>query len=277
MKIVFYLSVFICCVLSSTIYGQKEELEKKSNWKGFERVTFQFNGTNVQITKPKKSLPGNPWLWRARFPEYHAAIDSTLLAKGFHVAYVNTDNKFGSPKAVAVWNQFYDFVTDQYNLQEKVALHGHSRGGLFIYNWAKENPEKIACIYGDAVVCDFKSWPAGFGESKGSVNDWKKLKAEYGFESDDVAKSYQNNPIDNLQRLADAKVPILHTISLKDKVVPAEENSLLLVHNYIRLGGTATVSPCNSGVQKSTGHHYQIDDPEMVVDFIIKNSTSKHP
>jgi sialidase-1 len=134
MKIRFYLLVIICCVLSSSIYGQNNEAEKKSNWKGFDRLEFQFNGRKAQITKPSKPLPGNPWLWRARFPDYHEEIDSTLLAKGFHVAYINTDNQFGSPKAIAVWNQFYKHVTETYKMNAKVALHGHSRGGLFIYN-----------------------------------------------------------------------------------------------------------------------------------------------
>jgi hypothetical protein len=34
-----------------------------------------------------------------------------------------------------------------------------SRGGLIIYNCAVANPEKVAAIYGDAPVMDFKSWP----------------------------------------------------------------------------------------------------------------------
>lgn len=249
----------------------------KSTWKGFKRINFKWGGKEAFLTRPEKPLPGNPWLWRARFPDYHAEIDSMLLSKGFHVAYINTDNQFGSPKAVEVWNKFYDYLTTTYKLQDKVALHGHSRGGLFIYNWAKQNAEKIACIYGDAVVCDFKSWPAGFGISEGSKKDWEVLKTEYGFKSDEEAKAYKNNPIDNLDALVKAGVPILHTISLKDGVVPPDENSLKLVNNYIHLGGTATVSPCSSGIQKSKGHHYDIDNPNMVADFIMKHSTENGP
>lgn len=262
----------------SLVQAQDVAIDKvKTVWKGFERVNFKFDGREAQLTMPKKALPGNPWVWRARFPDYHTEIDSMLLVKGFHVAYVNTNNQFGSPKAVAVWNSFYSYLTSNYKLQAKVALHGHSRGGLFIYNWAKKNPEKIACIYGDAAVCDFKSWPAGFGKSAGSKKDWEILKAEYGFKTDAEAKTYSDNPIDNLEGLVKAGVPILHTISLKDEVVPADENALVLINKYIRLGGTATVSPCSSGIQKSKGHHYDIDNPEMVVDFILHHSTKNSP
>lgn len=262
--------VFICS-LSNGQTNTDEILI--TTWKGFERINFNVEGKDAHLTLPEKPLPGNPWLWRARFPDYHAEIDSLLLVRGFHVAYINTDNQFGSPKAVAIWDEFYSHLISAFKLQPKVALHGHSRGGLFIYNWAKQNAEKVACIYGDAVVCDFKSWPAGFGKSNGAIKPWEILKTEYGFKNDAEAKVYKNNPIDNLDGLAKAGVPILHTVSLKDGEVPPEENSLLLVNNYIRLGGTATVSPCSSGVQKSSGHHYNIDNPEMVVDFIFYHGT----
>lgn len=241
---------------------------KESSWKGFKQINITIEGKEAHVVFPVKALAGNPWLWRARFPNYHANIDSALLAKGFHVAYVNTDNQFGSPKAMKIWDEFYAYLIKNYQLEKKVALHAHSRGGLFVYNWAKQNPEKIACIYADAVVCDFKSWPAGFGASEGSNSAWETLKTEYGFSSDEEAKAYFDNPIDNLENLAKQGVPILHTVNLKDQVVPPEENSLLLVDKYIRLGGTATVSPCSSGIQKSKGHHYQLDDPKMIVDFI---------
>lgn len=270
--------LFLTSFIFSLSFGQTKTNEiQQTTWKGYKRFNFNIEDKEAHLTRPENPLPGNPWLWRARFPNYHAEIDSMLLAKGFHVAYINTDNQFGSPKAVAAWNKFYTHLTSTYKLQAKVALYGHSRGGLFIYNWAKKNAEKIACIYGDAVVCDFKSWPAGLGDSKGAKKEWNVLKIEYGFKNDEEAKAYQDNPIDNLDKLAQANVPILHTISLMDKVVPPEENSLKLAHRYIRLGGTATVSPCSSGIQKSRGHHYDIDDPEMVVDFIIRNSTKEEP
>ncbi|MBP0903850.1 GDSL-type esterase/lipase family protein [Mariniflexile gromovii] len=273
-----FLVLFIALFTFSVGISQNKFDETfKTTWKSFEHINFKFEGKEASLTLPKKPSPGNPWVWRARFPDYHAEIDSTLLAKGFHIAYINTNNQFGSPKAVTVWNDFYKYLTTTYKLQAKVALHGHSRGGLFIYNWAKENAEKVACIYADAVVCDFKSWPAGYGISEGSKKDWEVLKAEYGFKNDEEAKAYKNNPIDNLDVLAKARVPILHTVSLKDGVVPPEENSLKLINNYIRLGGTATVSACSSGIQRSNGHHYEIDDPDMVVDFIIHHSTKNGP
>jgi sialidase-1 len=195
-------------------------------------------------------------------------MDSILLSEGFHVVYVNTDNMFGSPDAVEVWNRFYSFLTTKMQLNKKVALEGVSRGGLFVYNWAKQNPDKVNCIYAEAPVCDFKSWPGGFGKGKGSEADWERLKKEYGFTSDEEAKNYADNPVDNLNELALAKVPILHMIGLNDEVVPPEENTLTLVHRYIKLGGPATVIPCTEGKQDLFGHHFPIETPRLGADFI---------
>lgn len=243
-----------------------------SNWKGFQRYDFKFEKKDARLVLPDKSLPGNPWIWRARFPDWHTEADSILLSEGFHLAYINTDNLYGSPRAIGIWDAFYEFLIQEYSLQEKVSLVGVSRGGLFIYNWAIKNPEKVACIYAEAPVCDFKSWPAGFGLSQGSPDDWKKLKKEYGFESDAAARAYSKNPLDHLEKLAEKKVPVLHMVGLEDKIVPVEENTIPLVNKYIALGGIATVVPCTGGEQNLQGHHFSIETPRYVADFIKYNT-----
>lgn len=261
-------------LLALPAWGQSA---KSSTWKGFERLDFNFQGRSARLVKPAQAWEGNPWVWRARFPDYHGELDSLLLAKGFHVAYINTDNLYGSAKAMDVWDQFYDYLVEEHQLKYKVALSGHSRGGLFIYAWAKRNPRKVACIYGDAAVCDFKSWPGGFGASEGSQGDWKKLMEVYGFSSLEEAKAYNDNPMDQLDPLVKAQVPILHTIGLSDKIVPPEENALLLSRRYNELGGVATIMPCTRGATKLEGHHYPIDDPEAVASFFLFHSLRAQP
>ena len=222
----------------------------------------------MRLIIPHRTRTGNPWLWRARFPNWHTEADSILVAKGFHLVYINTDNEYGSPGAVAVWEQLYDHLRQKYQLHEKVALAGVSRGGLFVYNFAKKNPEKVACIYAEAPVCDFTSWPGGFGAGVGSPNDWAKLKEVYGFSNDEAAKAYNDQPINNLEALAKAKVPILHMIGLDDQIVPPNENTYTLTDRYIQLGGPVTVVPCTEGEQSLQGHHFPIETPRLVADFI---------
>lgn len=245
-----------------------DQENEQGSWKGFEQHKFSFESYEAWIVRPDKALEGNPWVWRARFPGWHTEMDSILVSEGFHLAYINTKNKYGSPDAVAVWNRFYSHLVANYDLNKKVALEGVSRGGLFIYNWAKENPEKVNCIYAEAPVCDFTSWPGGFGKGQGSPSDWELLMKEYGFASSEEAKNYKDNPIDGLEKLAKFKVPILHMIGLMDEIVPVEENTFKLVKRYIELGGIATVVPCTEGEQKLFGHHFPIETPQLAADFI---------
>ncbi len=244
----------------------------KTIWHGFEKYEFDFAMHKAQVIVPQKALEGNPWVWRARFPDWHYQMDSILLSEGYHIAYVNTNNEYGSPRAINLWNKFYRYLTDLHGLNKKVSLEGVSRGGLFVYNWAKQNAGKVNCIYAEAPVCDFKSWPGGFGIGKGSPADWERLKVEYGFKSNEEAKAYLNNPIDNLETLAKAKVPILHMIGLKDSIVPPTENTLVLTNRFIQLGGIATVVPCTEGEQELWGHHFVIETPRRGADFIKYNT-----
>ncbi|PXX21843.1 prolyl oligopeptidase family serine peptidase [Arenibacter sp. ARW7G5Y1] len=261
-----------CFAMSQKVQVKNEA----STWKGFIKEKLLIEGKNAYIVKPKKAIVGNPWLWRARFPNYQTVADSILVSEGFHLVYINTNNEYGGPTAMRAWDNLYDYITQEYKLSKKVALVGVSRGGLFIYSWAKRNPEKVACIYADSPVCDFKSWPMG-QNGKHSINDWNRLKKVYGFNSDEEAMAYTNNPIDNLEALAKAKVPILHMIGLQDKTVPYKENTMILVKRYIELGGTATVVACSQSKEGSNGHHIILESPQYVANFIKYHSLQDAP
>jgi pimeloyl-ACP methyl ester carboxylesterase len=255
---------------SVIIYGQFPG--KKSTWKGFVRYDFNFNGRDCRIVCPDNPAAGNPWIWNARFPDWHTEIDSILLSEGFYVTYINTDEFNGSPDGVKIWDEYFKYLTGTFGFDNRVALEGVSRGGLYVYNFAKKYPYRISCIYAEAPVCDFKSWPGGFGKGKRSLQDWKLILKAYGFRDDSAAISYKDNPTDNLEKLAAARVPVLHMIGLNDSIVPPAENTFVLIDRYIRLGGTATVIPCNRGKQELNGHHFDIETPRLVADFIKANT-----
>ncbi|NPA37530.1 MAG: prolyl oligopeptidase family serine peptidase [Chlorobi bacterium] len=261
-----------------SITGKKGELVPqeypglKSKWHGFDKYDFELRRTPAHIMVPKNPQEGKPWVWRARFPNWHYQMDSILLSEGYYIAYINTNNMYGSPEAMRIWDRFYRYLTNVQGFNKKVALEGVSRGGLFVYNWAKKHPELVSCIYAEAPVCDFTSWPGGFGEGIGSKGDWEQLKKEYGFKSDEEAKAYKDMPVDNLDNLAKAKVPVLHMIGLNDKVVPPDENTMVLINRYIKSGGIATVVPCTEGKQELYGHHFEIETPQLGADFIKYNT-----
>ena len=246
---------------------------KHSAWNGFDRYDFEFNGNPAILVLPQHALPGRPWAWRGEFFGAFPNADIALLGKGFHLAYLGVPNLFGSPEAVTQWNDFYQELTGKYGLAKKVALIGLSRGGLYCYNWAASNPEKVACIYADAPVCDFKSWPGGklknIGKGDGSPAEWQNLLKAFHFQSDAEAIAYNKNPIDNLKPLADAHIPLLHVYGDADTAVPWDENTGVLAERYRKLGGSITLIP-----KPGIGHHpHGLEDPTPIVEFILKHAT----
>lgn len=268
--------VFCSFFLIHASFGQAGP-EKVTSWKGFEKVEFSFQNTTAYYVKPKNSIAGNPWVWRAHFPFWHTEMDSILVSRGFHVAYVNTNDLFAHPKAMQVWDAFYDYLVKSKGFAPKVALEGVSRGGLYVYGWAKRNPDKVSCIYAEAPVCDPKSWPGGKGKGAGSPDDWKLWLKLFG-QTEQQALDFKDIPLNGLEGLASFKVPILHVVSASDKIVPTEENTNLLIENYVKLGGPASVYPMTRGEQTLSGHHFPIENPAQFADFIYRYSVPvQHP
>jgi pimeloyl-ACP methyl ester carboxylesterase len=245
---------------------------EKTAWHGYDRFDFPIDGRACIVVAPKRAAAGRPWIWRARFFGHEPQTDLALLARGFHVAYMDVAGLYGSPKAVAHWDAFYKYVTEKHGFARKPALEGMSRGGLIIFNWAAANPDKVACIYADAPVCDFKSWPGGRGRGKGSPRDWQSCLKAYGVtEAEGLA--WRNNPIDNLAPLAKAGVPLLHVCGDADQVVPIEENTGIVEKRYRELGGSIRAIH-----KPGVGHHpHSLKDPKPIVEFILEHTGQRPP
>ena len=241
----------------------------KKTWiEPYEKSEFEFAGKAVTIVHPLKPLDGMPWAWKGEFLNAFPGTELALLEKGFHIVYMEYSNMFGSPQLVEKWNRLHDYLINDLNFAERPALIGLSRGGLYCYNWAIANPEKVACIYGDAPVCDMKSWPGGKGKGVGSPDNWQQAMEVYGFSSEDEFIAYDGNPIDNLLPLAENNIPILHVYGDSDEVVPWNENTGVVAERYQQMGGDIKL------ISKSEcGHHpHGLSDPKPIVDFIVKHT-----
>ena len=125
-----------------------------------------------------------------------------------------------------------------------------------LYNWAIENPDSTAGVAGIYPVCNIASYP-GIEKAAGAYElTTEQLEAE-------LAK---HNPIDRLEPLAKAKVPILHIHGDQDKLVPLDLNSAVIWKRYSELGG-----PVEVDVMKGQGHNMWKGwfQSEKLTDFII--------
>jgi pimeloyl-ACP methyl ester carboxylesterase len=235
-----------------------------TTWQGYRRHDFPCDGRPATVVLPRQPAPGRPWLWRGEFFGAFATVDEALLGRGWHVAYLDCRNTFGSPETLGHLSAFYRTLVQGQGLHRRPVLLGMSRGGLYVYRWAAANPDKVGLIYGDAPVCDVKSWPAGKGKGKGSPKDWALFQQVYGL-TEAQALAWKGNPIDQLAPLARARIPILHVVGDADDVVPVEENTAILKQRYEKLGGHVEVI-----VKKGIGHHpHSLSDPTPIVDYIL--------
>ncbi|EDY16159.1 putative O-antigen related protein [Chthoniobacter flavus Ellin428] len=243
---------------------------KTSVWNGYEKLDFEVAGKPALLVKPRTPAPGNPWIWRTEFFGHEPQGDIALLGLGWHVAYLKVSDMYGAPAAIDLMNQFHDYVTKTYGLNQRVVLEGFSRGGLYAVNFAAAHPDKTAALYLDAPVLDIRSWPGGKGASKGDARCWKQAMDIYGL-TEDTAKDFKGNPLDHIDALAAAKIPILAICGDADKTVPYPENTAILQERYKKLGGNIDV------ILKPGGDHHphSLKDPQPIVDFLTKYAYAK--
>ncbi len=56
---------------------------------GFKRTDFKLEGSTCLIVEPQNPANSNPWIWRTEFFGHDLQADSTLVAKGFNVIYID--------------------------------------------------------------------------------------------------------------------------------------------------------------------------------------------
>jgi len=255
------------CLSTSAICDPPDAEVKTSQWQGFERLDFQVAGRVAILVKPATAAEGNPWIWRAEFFGHEPQGDLALLAAGWHVAYFKVSNMYGAPAAIDLMAQFHDAVTHTYGLNAKAVIEGFSRGGLYAVNFAAAHPDKTAALYLDAPVLDIRSWPGGKGAGKGDKHCWEEAMKLYGL-TEETAPAFKGNPLDHLEPLAKAGIPIIAVVGDADKTVPYPENTAILEQRYKALGGKIEVI-----VKPGVDHHpHSLKDPKPIVDFLLANA-----
>ena len=237
-------------------------------WNRLQKQNFTIDGHAAYVVVPKVAAPGKPWIWRTAWPDYHADVDIELVRNGYHIGYVEVVDMLGSDASLDIMDHFYARVRSQWGLAGKMALEPNSRGGLHAYRYAARHPERVACIYGEVPVMDFKSWP---GKRPDAQDQWPNIMKYYGFASANEAQAYTGNPIDGLEPIARAKIPLRHIISLNDKVVPPEANTLEAQRRLRKLGHDIEVVAVKEG-NECDGHHYPLPEVFQSVRFIMKHT-----
>lgn len=228
---------------------------------------FDIEGCPAFLIRPtgKSTASPTPWVWYAPVLGHpnasHAWMLRQWLAKGIGMAGIDVGESFGNVRGRALFTELWETLRTRYHMADRPCLLPQSRGGLMLYNWAAENPTRVAAIAGIYTVCDLRSYPG-----------LDKACAAYGMSASDLgARISDHNPIDRLAPLAKAGVPILHVHGDSDTVVPLEKNSAELARRYGALGGKMRLI-----VVPGKGHEVcpEFFQCQELVDFVIAHAIS---
>jgi pimeloyl-ACP methyl ester carboxylesterase len=231
----------------------------------------------MSVVCPKEAAPGKPWMWRSgmfwkAIPKFHDT-DLKLVEQGYHVVLA-AGHVYGHPKGNAVIDAAYDLLTTEYGFSNKCSMASMSRETTALFRWAYTHPERVESIYVDNGVCNLRSWPGGklvpgsTSRFRGHLPSWEGLKKAYGFTSDEEALAGKISPIDLLEPLAEAGVPILTVCGSKDTCCIYEEHDAILEERYRKLGGDIIV------IIEDKGHSHGMRDPTPVLEFIRMHTSA---
>ena len=228
-----------------------------SRWYGFTRHDFEFEGYHAFVVEPDHPAPDGRWSWCTMWPEaFVPRVGVTsLLALGYHHAHIDVFATRANPEGVAVMHRFHDYLVSL-GLAPKVNLIGMSWGGFFSLRYAETYPQDVCAIYLDAPVCDAAD-PSQPAEHRSySIRDAWKMTA------DEIRQS-PLNPLNNVQPIVDAHIPIYAATGEDDQVVSVWHNFNVLEQRLLAAGACPTVIR-----RGAWGHHpHGFDDVSELVRF----------
>lgn len=232
---------------------------------GVDAVNLEVDGKPAFVLMPpadKQQTP-QPWIMYApslpAYPDQHEAwMHQKFLDAGIAVAGIDAGEAYGSPAGCEALSALYQQLVDRRDFSPKPCLLGRSRGGLWVTNWAVDNPEKLAAIAGIYPVFNLRDYPT-----------LAKAAPAYGLtEAELDAQLDEHNPIARIQPLIDARTPIYIVHGDDDKVVPLDSNSAAVAEKFKAAGADDCVT---IKVIKGQGHN--VDQSffrcQELVDFAI--------
>ena len=235
-------------------------------WNGFPAENFIFEGHEATIVFPEEGTKCGGLVlkteYQHHFPE---AAEIPLLKLGYHVCFLTNENRFGQPEDLDRKARFVRYLQEKYGLRKKCVPVGFSCGGMIGIYFAERYPELVSCLYIDAPVVNFMSWPCHFGQENPKPGLSEILPA-LGLKNLAELMAYRKMPLDKIPSLIEKKIPLVMASGDSDTTVPYDENGLFVERAYKEAD-----LPIEVYIKPGGNHHpHGIPDPTPIVDFILR-------
>lgn len=238
----------------------------ESEYFGNRQISFDFEGKKAIIVFPEDDVRTDKWLLKTEYFDAFPEAELELVKQGYHIGFLENENGWGMDPDQNRKARFAEHLHKEYGLNEKCALVGMSCGGCHGINFASRYPEKVACMYLDAPVCNYLSCPMGMGDST-YIDSRQSFVNETGMNLSKLI-SYREQPFDRADILTEHRIPLIITYGDADMTVPYYENGLL-IEDYYKAHGCSDIfkSICKHG---AAHHPHGLEDNTPIVEFIKK-------
>lgn len=233
-------------------------------WHGFEKRTFTCCGRQAILVLPKKRNTRGDWALKTEYWDAFPNTEVELLNRGFHLLYLQNRTRFATPQECEEKAAFCEEMIQQNNLAAKGVFVGMSCGGAHALKLAELHPEKAGCLFLDAPVVSYMSYPGRYGDEE-CESVWEKefVLAYPGIKRYQLLQ-FAEHPISRISVLIENRIPILMLYGTQDLSVPYAENGRLLEEAYSEVPELLSVQP-----RVLQGHHpHGMADPAPVADTI---------
>jgi len=241
-------------------------------WNGFQMESLVFEGQEACVVFPHDGTAnGRLALKTVYWNAFPGAVEVPLLERGFHLCFVKNETRWARDVDLDRAARFVRFVAQTYELSERIVPVGMSCGGLVAIKFAAKYPELVSCLYLDAPLLNYLSYPCRFGE--GTISDAEKEKVLQelltALKLDSVSRliGYREMPLDKIPQLIANRIPVIMVAGGSDTVVPYCENGALLQKAYEQAG-----LECPVYIKPECEHHpHGLENPQPVIEFILNH------
>jgi pimeloyl-ACP methyl ester carboxylesterase len=236
-------------------------------WHGFKSEAFEFEGYEAIIVFPKTHDEKKNWALKTEYWDAFPEEEIELLNRGFHVAWVDNVTRFATVEDCDRKARFVKFLSETYGLRDKCVPVGMSCGGAHAVNFAGYHPECVACIFIDAPVLNFCSYP---GKLKNDHTErvWARefVVAYAGVTRADLL-CFEPHPLNRIDTLLENKIHVIMSYGTDDAVVPYHENGQLMEEKYTDAPELLVLI-----ARDGEGHHPHgiPNEPQNITNYILE-------
>ena len=237
----------------------------ESEWRGFKRIDFKFEGREAILVLPKVANAERNWLLKTEYFDAFQDFEYEMVCRGWHLAFIKNVTRWCIDEDLDLKARFAEALVLELGLYPKCVPVGMSCGGMIGVKLAARHPECVSALYLDAPVMNLLSCPAGVGKAKDIL--WPEFTEVTGMTLSELI-CYREHPMDKIHILHENNIPVVMVYGDSDEIVPYEENGSILEKYYRENGGIIETYG-----KKGCGHHpHGLEDNTPIIRFVEKYS-----